>query len=660
MYSVGLLLCAVPAAWAYFAFDAEGPFWIYPAACVMTVTLSLLQLRGLLQVRFLRRAALIPLLFTGIYIMVLLYVTPGSAYRVWFEVSRSGIPSGTITYFMFLKLTFFTLIALLLWSNKRYLPALISLCFPAALTASLILQHPLLAVLSFLLLVTGFLSLSMSGTFSRGFRYLVTFMEIMAVSALIAIPFASLQVPQPTLFQDFVSRNDLDNALLRVFPGLPLVSDMPGYENEASAWSLGGRPLLGSHPVFYLRGKTGETVYLRSLSYDYYTGFGWEHTLHESAENTPGASLRIEAVTGEHFAVSDLIEVEVAADFYSSIPHILDTEDLLFPVLPAVQKGNLNIGIIVAPPLIRGMRYFISRKRKRFDVTESEMERYLQITGTMPPEIRQLAESLGRETVEGTLTAIQTHLIRNYSYSLNVPKPAESQDFLTHFLFDLQKGYCVHFSTACTMLCRLNGIPARYVSGYLARFPFDSDTIEITPLQSHTWCEVWTEDAGWRIVEATSVLSDSAVSAGKALLSEDTDPLTQRQLRALRGERADESLRYSLRILLLTAAGVLSASLLILVIIRLIRHIFIPGAVLPRAVLRIVAHFAAFGVESPLTNGWVQWEEDAAACCPRLESGVRDMVLRIEVHLYQEKALDHSDYQFFRDLYRKCRTCNCS
>ncbi|MFR6496913.1 MAG: transglutaminase-like domain-containing protein [Ruminococcus sp.] len=46
-------------------------------------------------------------------------------------------------------------------------------------------------------------------------------------------------------------------------------------------------------------------------------------------------------------------------------------------------------------------------------------------------------------------------------------KTPRTRDFVNFFLLENQKGYCVHYATAGTILARHLGIPARYCEGYL-------------------------------------------------------------------------------------------------------------------------------------------------------------------------------------------------
>ena len=72
------------------------------------------------------------------------------------------------------------------------------------------------------------------------------------------------------------------------------------------------------------------------------------------------------------------------------------------------------------------------------------------------------------------------------------------------------RGYCVHFASAATLLLRTQGIPARYVSGYVTTIPsssLDQNTREYTTRvvdsNAHAWVEIYLYGYGWYPVEVT-------------------------------------------------------------------------------------------------------------------------------------------------------------
>ena len=110
---------------------------------------------------------------------------------------------------------------------------------------------------------------------------------------------------------------------------------------------------------------------------------------------------------------------------------------------------------------------------------------------------------------------------RPYSMELE-PVPA-GKDFAEYFFFDQKKGYCIHYATTATLMLRLMGVPARYVTGYMVN---DDDFVEsaggftakVPDSQAHAWVEVYREGKGWIPVEVTpgyaSISSEESENQG--------------------------------------------------------------------------------------------------------------------------------------------------
>lgn len=76
------------------------------------------------------------------------------------------------------------------------------------------------------------------------------------------------------------------------------------------------------------------------------------------------------------------------------------------------------------------------------------------------------------------------------------PTPA-GKDFAEYFLFENQRGFCVHFATTAVLIYRMYGYPARYVQGYAippsAFRPLEDRSFQadVTGEMGHAWCEVY-------------------------------------------------------------------------------------------------------------------------------------------------------------------------
>ena len=105
----------------------------------------------------------------------------------------------------------------------------------------------------------------------------------------------------------------------------------------------------------------------------------------------------------------------------------------------------------------------------------------------------------------------------NTEYSLTPGAASANIDIAEDFLFNRQKGYCVHYATVAALMYRLYGIPARYASGFVV-YPdeFEETTIieeyddsvdcydaVVTDYGAHAWVELFIEGYGWVPVDVT-------------------------------------------------------------------------------------------------------------------------------------------------------------
>lgn len=90
--------------------------------------------------------------------------------------------------------------------------------------------------------------------------------------------------------------------------------------------------------------------------------------------------------------------------------------------------------------------------------------------------------------------AIQYWLQSNCVYTLEPEYPRYDRDFVSQFVMDTREGYCSYFASAMTVMCRIAGIPARYVEGYSVKAGQD---VTITGEDAHAWTEVYFNGIGW-------------------------------------------------------------------------------------------------------------------------------------------------------------------
>lgn len=109
-------------------------------------------------------------------------------------------------------------------------------------------------------------------------------------------------------------------------------------------------------------------------------------------------------------------------------------------------------------------------------------------------------------------------LARAAVYDPNTPAMEPGEDFVAHFL-ETGRGYCIHFATAGALLLRMQGIPARYVTGYTARLNA-LGRAQVADSDAHAWVEIYLDGFGWYPVEMTPgyLAADGALSEHPAPL----------------------------------------------------------------------------------------------------------------------------------------------
>ena len=129
-----------------------------------------------------------------------------------------------------------------------------------------------------------------------------------------------------------------------------------------------------------------------------------------------------------------------------------------------------------------------------------------------------LSRQSSLEEIQEGIREIQDYLWDHASYSLSLEDTGSTGNrFLQAFLYERHTGFCIHFATAGTLMCRMMGIPARYVTGYTVHPEDGRETsfgiwrYTVPDSNAHAWTEVYLGKGGWVPVEMTPS-SDTASS----------------------------------------------------------------------------------------------------------------------------------------------------
>ncbi|MDD3337081.1 MAG: transglutaminase domain-containing protein, partial [Eubacteriales bacterium] len=287
---------------------------------------------------------------------------------------------------------------------------------------------------------------------------------------------------------------------------------------------LGGEAQPNEVPVLTV--KTDQKTLLRGVMKDEYTGRSWRDTssgrrylyvnprwsnLRQSVflEKMPAESVQKASPLLAEKAVSIQVQSTVASTVFSPVflrnittygsmvPYFNDSSELFITrdleagdrytvFTPILEGGDSALGALVNAAQTSDPHYASIR------------ESYLKL----PDHLEQRVYTDLRNIVASASTpydqacAILRHLQRYYHYTLSPDTPPENQDFVTYFLYVGREGYCTYFASAMTVLCRMAGLPARYVEGFLAQ-PDGSGFAYVTGKDAHAWTEVYFEGFGW-------------------------------------------------------------------------------------------------------------------------------------------------------------------
>lgn len=288
-----------------------------------------------------------------------------------------------------------------------------------------------------------------------------------ALALLLLNPQAGYRDRSTPVRQSILSQMQRAIPLKTQFTFTPRVS----FEEDLAALNGGQQQRM---PVLTVTAPITGSLYLRGQDFDTYTGKSW--TAEESRqENFDGWGDSQGDVEIRTFAVQDLIY----------LPYYPGTATIL-------TGGALaNTGGVVS--------YRFPMYPNGSALTQEALERYLKL----PDSTRDWAVGYLNGTVDPEQIG---EMVRSSAgYDLKTPKmPEENQDFAKWFLEESDRGFCVHFASAATVLLRAAGIPARYVVGYLQEVEAGRPAI-VSTLNAHAWAEYYDMNAGyWKILEATA------------------------------------------------------------------------------------------------------------------------------------------------------------
>lgn len=314
---------------------------------------------------------------------------------------------------------------------------------------------------------------------------------------------------------------------------------------DSSGGSLGGDVLLPDGRAFEITGTKGEHIFLTGSIYNYYNGKSWEKR-ETNARYRLGSAIwqgrqneifdsSIPVVPGEgdpfvqQFSQHRSFKITMRMGgtstlFYPSNLKTLSAGSSQIEITPYYSElGNVfnlqNVKngaeyIVQADIAEKGTGWtrLVSQlineyKRDNPELTEYEKkiyEQYTQLPEDMPASVKELADLVvfGTDSDFRKVRMLESYFkTSGFKYTLTPGTPDETQDFVAQFLKKRQ-GYCSYFATAMAVMCRAEGIPARYVEGFVT--PDDKgDICYVRQKNAHAWVEVYFRGIGWLTFDPT-------------------------------------------------------------------------------------------------------------------------------------------------------------
>jgi transglutaminase-like putative cysteine protease len=269
-------------------------------------------------------------------------------------------------------------------------------------------------------------------------------------------------------------------------------------------------------PKIVLRVRSQAPGFWRVMSFDRYTGQGWEVSRENQLEDlkrprwsyrffisSPPTRGQTRQVIQSYTAVSELPNLIPALSypkfvFFPTQEIAIDPEGSLRA--PAGLSEGLTYTVISEVPYRD--RTLLNQTPKTYPKRIANY--YLEIPPAIRDKVRQKAEEILAKspnplttTYEQTLFLAQ-YLKQNYQIQPELAFLEENEDLVAAFLFRYQGGYADHFSTVLTVMLRSLGIPARLTVGFApGQFnPFTGFYV-VRNTDAYALTEVYFADYGW-------------------------------------------------------------------------------------------------------------------------------------------------------------------
>jgi transglutaminase-like putative cysteine protease len=331
--------------------------------------------------------------------------------------------------------------------------------------------------------------------------------------------------------------SDVRTGLEGAFGGLAGTDSRIQGTSFGSSFRVHGSWSSSDNPVMTVGSSRG--YYMRTVTYDIYTGHGWSSSEGNDRRVAAGDRIFPGGTPERPIAGFDIetVTVEMQRDMGRNV---------FTPGYPRSSFAPLVVHQPGGLPLLGALQSgVVLQEGKGYQITAAitnATEAMLAGAGTnYPPEIvatylstdgvTSRTAELARSVVEAAAATDPYHRARaladylrtdpRFSYATVAALPSDpNRDLVDFFLFDQngQRGYCEYFATTMAVMARTVGLPARVAVGYAPGERVDTGIYQVRDKNAHLWAEVYFPGYGWQIFEATKSISPVVRLSGSGIV----------------------------------------------------------------------------------------------------------------------------------------------
>jgi transglutaminase-like putative cysteine protease len=288
-----------------------------------------------------------------------------------------------------------------------------------------------------------------------------------------------------------------------------------------SSFTVSGTWISNDEPALTV--AASRAIYLRTGTYDVYTGRGFERSEGPRRQVAPGDALFIGPTPEVPGEVEAFEPERIAILMHQTLGRNLFTTGvplaIYAPVVIHESSGQPVLGgIEAANPIGAGEGYQVDVALSNAtaaqlavagtDYPQVVLDLYLDTPG-LTTRVAQLA----RDVTDGAANPYEQaealasflHSDPLFAYATTAPQPSPDEDLVDFFLFDEdgRTGYCQYYASAMVIMARSLGLPARVAVGFAPGERQEDETYLVREANAHAWAEVYFPGYGWQIFEAT-------------------------------------------------------------------------------------------------------------------------------------------------------------